>query len=228
VLEVGAGFGLFLDKIAGKRVPREGVTALEYSEKALDVLRGKGYTAIPEDVRSATLEPGFDAIFLFQVVEHMDGLAALFARLSHLLAPGGRVFIAVPNSKKTDFQEASGSMLDMPPNHIGRWCPSALESIVAGTGLHIEAVETQPFFIRDFIKEDIAYSYGRKCQRSGTLMNWSRSVRTKKGGKLVGMAFALAAAPLRIPVWLRAAAVSRDIGGSLWIELTKGIGPQPV
>jgi len=35
VLEVGAGQGSFLDKIVDSLVPRGGITALEYSDKAL-------------------------------------------------------------------------------------------------------------------------------------------------------------------------------------------------
>jgi hypothetical protein len=63
VLEVGAGFGLFLDKIVDKRVPQSGVTALEFSSEAIRILRGKGYFAVQDDIRRANLVPGFDAIF---------------------------------------------------------------------------------------------------------------------------------------------------------------------
>lgn len=220
VLEVGAGFGMFLDKIVDKFVPRSGVTALEFDDASIEILRGKGYCAVQDDFRNAKLLPGFEAIFLFQVVEHMDSLELLFSRLSELMAIGGRAFIAVPNSKRIDFQESSGSLLDMPPNHIGRWSPSAFEIETAATDLRISAIEIEPFSLWSFIKQDVIYSYLRKAQRSGTLLNWSRAKNGARGGKLLGAAFALTAAPLRAPVWLRAAATS-DLGGSLWVELTK-------
>lgn len=221
VLEVGAGFGLFLDKIANKQVPRSGVTALEFSDKAIEVLREKGYQVLHEDIRSVDLEPGFDAVFLFQVVEHMDGLDSLFSRLAELVRMGGRIFISVPNTRKVDFQESSGSLLDMPPNHIGRWSRSAFPIIAAAHHLEVNTIDVQPFTIASFIKEDIAFSYLRKTQESGTLLNWSRAQRGTKGGKLLGAAFAVASAPLRAPVWWRAAAAGREIGGSFWVDFIR-------
>jgi len=221
VLEVGAGFGAFLDKIADDHAPRSGITALEFSNRAIEVLREKGYRAIQEDIRSVDLEPGFDAVFLFQVVEHLDGLDLLFSRLAELVRVGGRVFISVPNAGKVDFQESSGSLLDMPPNHIGRWSRSAFPIIAAAHHLEVNTVDVQPFAIASFIKEDIGYGYLRKAQESGTLLNWSRAQRGTKGGKLLGAAFAVACAPLRVPVWCRAAAAGQEIGGSFWVDFAR-------
>jgi SAM-dependent methyltransferase len=220
VLEVGAGFGHFLDKIADKYVPRSGVTALEYDAASIAILRGKEYCTVQGDIRGADIVPGFDAIFLFQVVEHMDHLDLLFSRLHELVARGGRVYIAVPNPRHTDFQESSGSLLDMPPNHIGRWSRSAFEIMTAAAGMRISALEVEPLSLSAFIKQDIAYSYLRKAQRSGTIWNWSLAKRAKGRGKLLTAAFAMAAAPLRVPVWLRAIR-ARSGGGSMWVELTR-------
>ncbi|MGD0294493.1 MAG: class I SAM-dependent methyltransferase [Terracidiphilus sp.] len=219
-LEVGAGYGLFLDKIVDKYVPRSGVIALEFNQTSIAVLRQKGYNAIQEDIRSADLLPGYDVIFLFQVVEHMDNLDQLFSRLSKLAAKNGRVFISVPNPKCVDFQEESGSLLDMPPNHIGRWSRLAFEIITARAGFTINAIEVEPFSLATFIRQDIVFSYLRKAQQSGTILNWSRSKRSTRVGKLLGAGFAIAAAPFRIPVWFRASRTD-DIGNSIWVELTK-------
>ena len=49
VLEAGAGFGFFLDKIVDIYVPIIlGITALEYSDEAIKTLRRKGYFALQE------------------------------------------------------------------------------------------------------------------------------------------------------------------------------------
>lgn len=65
ILEVGAGYGYFLDKIADKFVPRSGITALEYSDEAIKILSGKGYSTEQNDFRAAEFIQKFDAIFLF-------------------------------------------------------------------------------------------------------------------------------------------------------------------
>ena len=219
VLEIGSGFGFFLDRIAGVHVAASGVTALEFGDRAVSELRKKGYVAIQEDVRAAKLKPGFDAIFMFQVLEHLDNVDALFSRLQSLLCPGGLFFAAVPNSRNIRFAERNGSLLDMPPQHIGRWTESALKMIGEHHGLHLERLEVEPFSLKDFIKTDVIYSYLRTAQRVGTVANWSRSLRSARYGRLLGGATAAAYSPRRVNVWRKAA--KARIGGALWAKYRK-------
>ncbi|MBT3069806.1 class I SAM-dependent methyltransferase [Rhodomicrobium sp. Az07] len=221
VLEAGAGFGYFIDKIVDTYVRRTGITALDYSNEAIRTLRSKGYIARQEDLRNADLVEGFDAIFLFQVVEHMDGLDELFDRISYLLREGGLLFIAVPNPKRIKFNEQNGSLLDVPPNHIGLWSPVAFQMLGARHRLRLDLHETEPFSLSGFIKEDIAYSYLRRSQRKGTMENWSRRLRSASYGKLIGAVFAALSAPRRVNIWRKAAASSDELGSSLWVKFTK-------
>ena len=39
----------------------------------------------------------------------------------NLLSKNGEILIAVPNEEIIKFNELNGALLDMPPNHIGRW-----------------------------------------------------------------------------------------------------------
>jgi SAM-dependent methyltransferase len=219
-LEAGAGFGFFLDKIVDTYVPRSGITALEYNDKAIKTLRGKGYFALQEDLRTANLVQPFDAIFLFQVVEHMDGLDSLFARLFQLLRDDGLLFIAVPNPKCITFNEQNDSLLDTPPNHIGRWSPAAFQILGARHRLRFDRHEIEPFSLGEFMKQDVVFSYLRRSQQAGTVENWSRTLRSTRYGKLLEAAVAALSAPRRINIW-RKAASSRDLGDSLWTKFTK-------
>jgi SAM-dependent methyltransferase len=220
ILEVGAGFGFFLDKVVGTYVPRSGIAALEYSEEAIGILRGKGYSAQQNDLRAVEIAGHFNAIFLFQVVEHMDNLDDLFASLYRLLDSNGALFIAVPNQKRIMFNEMNESLLDVPPNHIGRWSPAAFEIIGARHGLRLDRHELEPFSLIDFVIRDIAYSYLRRAQKLGTMENWSRSLRSKWYGKLIGAVVAALHAPRRIGTWWEASR-SQDLGSSLWVKFTK-------
>lgn len=220
VLEVGAGFGFFLDKVVDKYVPRSGITALEFGDAAIATLKAKGYEAHQVDIRQTDLEPGFDAIFLFQVVEHMDGLDALFERIRELLTPHGGAYIAVPNPRRIDFNEENASLLNMPPNHIGRWSPTAFSCLAQRHGLRASATETEPFLLTQFVKHDIIYSYLRRAQISGTIANWSRAQRSGTAGKLLRAGVAVVSAVARAPVWVRAYQ-EHDLGGSLWVKLIR-------
>jgi SAM-dependent methyltransferase len=222
VLEVGAGFGFFLDKIVDTYVPRSGITALEYSDEAIKTLRGKGYFVLQGDLRTANLVQSFDAIFLFQVVEHMDGLDSLFARLFQLLRDDGLMFIAVPNPKWITFLEQNDIWLDIPPNHIGRWLPAAFQILGVRHRLRLDRHEIEPFSLGAFIIADVVLSYWRRGEQAGTMQNWSRSLRSRSTnyGKLLEAAVIALSAPRRINIW-RKAASSGDLGLSLWTKFTK-------
>lgn len=48
----------------------------------------------------------FDAIFLINTLEHLDDPAAVLARIRRWLAPGGRLFVLVPNAQAPSRQIA--------------------------------------------------------------------------------------------------------------------------
>lgn len=220
VLELGAGHGFFLDKIVDVHVPKAGIRALEFDEGAVATLQRKGYAAIQQDVHSAPLEPGSDAAFLFQVLEHMDQLDALFDRLHSLLRKDGLLIIAVPNAIEIGFNEQNGSLLDTPPNHIGRWSERAFKTMGERHGFRLDRFEVEPFSLKNFVLQDIVYSYQRTSQEAGTLANWSRKFRRTRYGKLLGAAVAAAYAPRRLNVWRRAASTP-NMGGCVWAKFVK-------
>jgi len=85
-LDVGCAAGFFLARKRGWDV--FGVEASEYTagyartQLALPVHRGSIQDPIP-------LEPGFHAVTMWDVIEHLDPHSAVLARVRDLLAPGG-------------------------------------------------------------------------------------------------------------------------------------------
>ena len=62
-------------------------------------------------------------------MEHLDD-SLLINTLKEILTDNGEILIAVPNEKVIEFNENNGALLDMPPNHIGRWSKSSLSNFV--------------------------------------------------------------------------------------------------
>lgn len=140
MLEVGAGDGAFL-----KRVQATGrfeqLVATEYDDGSVRKLRAiENVTVHQGDIQTLATEtsPGsFDAICMFQVLEHMDRIQEVMAALDRLLTSGGDVFVSVPNPARTELQERETGFWDMPPNHIGRWTIRALSAAVKPVGLGV-------------------------------------------------------------------------------------------
>ena len=93
--EVGQGDSI-LDIGAGNRVIGEKIKkALGINYKSMDVDRKQfhDYHSLDE------IEESFDAILLFEVIEHLDleeGVE-LIRKIYSLLAPGGKLFLTTPN-----------------------------------------------------------------------------------------------------------------------------------
>jgi len=225
VLEVGAGNGYFLDLICPGLVRAADVTALEYNDKSIPILRGKGYQAFSVDLRDKALDryrASFDFIFLFQIVEHLDGLDELFGRIEALLKPGGSAFCAVPNSARIEYQEANRSVPDLPPNHIGRWTPRAFGAVCRRNGLSLRAAELEPLSWREFLSHDLSYSHIRRAQlHPDGLIARIRSLPRGKARRLMEATLAVALAPARLPAWRHVYRDRQKLGASLWVRLDR-------
>lgn len=225
VLEVGAGNGYFLDLICPSLVRAEDVVALEYNDKSIPILRDKGYRALPVDIRDKALERyrgTFDFIFLFQVVEHLDGLDELFERIGGLLKAGGSAFCAVPNPARIEYQEANRSVPDLPPNHIGRWTPEAFDAVCRRHGLTARSAELEPLSWREFLSHDLSYSHIRRAQlHPDGIIARIRSLPRGRGRRLMEATLAAAFAPARLPAWQHVYRNRQKLGGSLWVRLDR-------
>ena len=92
IAELGCGSGGMLEALSrfGTAVGVETDAVLRARERGLDVRAG----ALPDTI---PLEPGrWDAVCLFDVLEHVDDEAGALAACRRLLVPGGRLFVTVP------------------------------------------------------------------------------------------------------------------------------------
>ena len=223
-LEIGSGKGAFLDLACPRFFDPKDVIALEYNDLAVAELRAKGYDAASRDIRDAALD-GYshsrNFIFAFQVIEHMDRLDEVFDRFNYLSAENASLFIAVPNKTRTDYQEDNGSLIDMPPNHIGRWSLRALEAVGRRHGFLTGEQEIEPFDVREFVRHDLTYSYLRRSQRRGTVANRLRSMPLGRVRQSLELAFAAASVPSRAGAWVNAYPRLATLGASLWVHMRK-------
>jgi SAM-dependent methyltransferase len=230
-LEVGAGDGFFLDLVSPSLIKPESILAVEYNDKSIANLKRRGYQTTSVDIRDSSFDDrrnGFDVIFMFQVVEHMDKVGELFDRLRYLLKPNGSAFIAVPNPRRIEYQESHASVLDMPPNHIGRWTPEAFFELSKRAGLRLVASEIEPLDWIEFLKHDISYSHIRRTQLDPDGV--PARIRSLPRSRYRRVAEAMAAAmfiPSRFGSWLAAYSDRKNMGGSLWVKLEAPEQSQP-
>jgi 2-polyprenyl-3-methyl-5-hydroxy-6-metoxy-1,4-benzoquinol methylase len=96
LLDVGAGAGLF---VAAARQRRWKATGVELSETAVkfgrDVLGVDLHAGTAESI--AAIEERFDAVTMFDVIEHLYDPVSVLRAARSILRPGGVVMISTPN-----------------------------------------------------------------------------------------------------------------------------------
>ncbi len=100
VIEIGCSTGHFLFHL--KDFVKRGV-GVDFDKKALDYCEKKtGYQVISGGLEAAVSElqgETFDVLCCFQVLEHVEDLAAFLNGIKALVKPNGIVYIEVPNLK---------------------------------------------------------------------------------------------------------------------------------
>lgn len=132
VLDVGAGTGAFLRHLG----PGWSKHAVEGSPIMRNKLRAIGINVF-ENLEIAQNKAGaFHLITLFQVLEHLSEFRETLQQCRSLLAPGGMIFITVPEASAMRRQEKLTGCADMPPNHVCKWTPRSLQLALSRAGFN--------------------------------------------------------------------------------------------
>lgn len=160
ILDVGAGIGAFLNTMKEKGWEITGIepdAGAREQSKALFGLELSETSVLPQLPKAH-----YDAITLWHVLEHVHDLHNYIETLKSLLAPGGTIFIAVPNYQSADagIYGSYWAAYDV-PRHLYHFTPKAIETLVQQHGLQL--TEKKPMWFDSFYISLLSskYRYGR-------------------------------------------------------------------
>jgi SAM-dependent methyltransferase len=90
VLEIGCAHGFFLELLRKDYPASVGV---DISREAVAYAKGQGLDVREGDLLELNLEPGFDAVCLWDAIEHLSRPDDVLLRARELLRPGGCIFL---------------------------------------------------------------------------------------------------------------------------------------
>ena len=225
LLEIGSGNGAFVRNISPTLIPKENILCFEFSEYGRNKILEYGVSCKEVDIRAvnpSTLEKKFDVICMFQVLEHMDRLDDLFNQLNQLSNNQSHLFISVPNADRIEFNEINGFLLDMPPNHIGRYNLQVFERIAAKYGWVLLEYEIEPFNFKDTLMQLIAYRYLKISQNPLSIANQIECMHPKIIRKILRTVLAGFFAIFNVKIIYKAIVDSKH-GNSQWVHLIKSV-----
>lgn len=142
LLDFGCGAGLFLHRMHNLGWQ---VVGLDFSEKAVrQVLEELNLPAMVGTLPHPVLPPGsFDLVTFWHSLEHVHQPLEVLCEANRLLAPGGKVLVAVPNIESAPFRWFGSSWygLDL-PRHLTHFTPTTLKKMLDRAGFQFEAMQT--------------------------------------------------------------------------------------
>lgn len=137
LIDVGAGFGIFLDEWA-KKFPKTKVIAIEPSASLADECRNKKIEvvqSIVEEVKD-TYQGIADLVVCFEVLEHVHEPVNFIKKLKSLARPGGLIFVSTLCCDGFDLRMLrENSNQISPPHHINFFSIKGFEYLFKRAGL---------------------------------------------------------------------------------------------
>ena len=140
VLEIGCAYGYFLELLE-PQYPRP--VGVDLSTAAVAASRERGLDARQGDLSQVELDGPFDAVCLWDTIEHLATPADVVRAAADLLAPGGHLFITTGDFGSW-LARAQGLRWRQihPPTHLFYFTRLSLTRLCERFGLRVLALET--------------------------------------------------------------------------------------
>jgi SAM-dependent methyltransferase len=165
LLDIGSGTGYFLNAAKEKGYT---VTGIEKDNNAREqAITNFGLDIKDEQSLWSIENESIDVTTLWHVLEHMENLNEVVAKINSILKPNGVVIIALPNHNSHDAKKYKGywAAYDV-PRHLWHFTPDTVEKLLGKHHFNIITQKTMPLdaFYISMLSE--------KYKGSGSLMQY--------------------------------------------------------
>jgi len=186
LLDVGSGTGTFVHTMvkAGWNVsglePDAEARALGVKKYNCDIYPSEELFRLPEGT--------YDAITMWHVLEHVHQLDEYIEQLKKLLAPKGKLIIAVPNytSKDAAVYKEYWAAYDV-PRHLYHFSPASMRKLMEMHGLKV--IYTRPMWLDSFYISMLSEKYKKgnmlRALRNGLASNFNALLNKEQSSSLI-------------------------------------------
>ena len=198
VYEIGAGKGIFLEKLKNNGIKK--IFGSEFNLSSIAEAHKRGIflenKTIEQKAKEITNE--FDVVCIFQVLEHISNVKDFISSCIKILKPEGKLIIAVPYNNPFLFKNDIFNTLNLPPHHMGLWNKKAFKSLSKYFPIKLNRIiiEKLPVYGYDFeryfnVNKDIFYkpSYPFKKIVDKIYRRWLRFSHNFISGKNIIVIF---------------------------------------
>jgi SAM-dependent methyltransferase len=135
LLEIGAAYGYFLKEARAAFADCRGI---EISDAAASAARAAGFDVATGDVLAMDAPPGgpFDAVCMWDTIEHIDRAGDVYRRVASWLRPGGVIAVTTGDAGSAVARLRGRRWRQIhPPTHIHYFSRTSLDALARTAGL---------------------------------------------------------------------------------------------
>ncbi len=157
VLDIGCGRGAFLDLVT-RQMPEVVCHGNDTNPTILDALP----PGVTLHVNLLDAPDSFDAVTLFQVIEHVADPVDLLKESIAKVRSGGLVIVSVPDHSGP-IRFFADSHTAIPPHHVSIWTPICVSSLLNKLGLNVLVQKWEPlpdYLMLSYLPKILSYKLG--------------------------------------------------------------------
>jgi len=178
LLDFGCGGGSFLERMVSQGWK---VTGLDVSQETVSAVRSRlGVRMVCGSLPHPDLMPGsFDVVTMWHSLEHVHRPLEVLQAARELLAPGGKLLVAVPNIASLPFKWFGSSWfaLDL-PRHLTHFTPKTLMAMINRAGF--QNTRVRPIRHSDWLRSSAKIANARPYATQ-----WQKFLKMKTAARVV-------------------------------------------
>ena len=153
VLDIGSGYGFFRVALGDAGYDHDGLEVSEFARAVASASYGLSTYSGTLEEHWQQWEARYDAVTLFDLIEHLEDPVEFLRQVAHVLRPGGVVGVKTPNINCPEAEVFGPHYHSLKREHLAYFSVASLTAAAAAAGLEPAHVTTASHLLVGFVGE---------------------------------------------------------------------------
>jgi 2-polyprenyl-3-methyl-5-hydroxy-6-metoxy-1,4-benzoquinol methylase len=173
VLDIGSGYGFFRVALGAAGYDHDGLEVSEFARSVASTSYGLSTHGGTLDEHWQDWEASYDAVTLFDLIEHLEDPVGFLEQVVHVLRPGGVVGVKTPNIDCPEAEVFGPHYHSLKREHLAYFSPRSLTAAAAAAGLEPAHVTTSSHLLVGFVGAEQTRRW-EDSDRGADIVAWYR------------------------------------------------------
>jgi 2-polyprenyl-3-methyl-5-hydroxy-6-metoxy-1,4-benzoquinol methylase len=178
VLDIGSGYGFFRVALEEAGYQSDGLELSAFARGVAERAYGLASYSGTLDEHWTDWESRYDAVTLFDLIEHLSDPGRFLEQVAHILRPGGVLGIKTPNLDCPEAEVFGAHYHSLKREHLAFFSAESLTTAAVVAGFEPVHVATTSHLLKGFVGEAQTRAWEQQL-RGADLVTWYRSCKAR-------------------------------------------------